>query len=248
MSETQTTDPCEQQVNAAAWVLGALDESEAPGYAAHVRSCAHCQEEITKLTMVRDALPLATEQVAPPPELGDRIMSVVSSEAQLLRAAGPEAYKTDEADGAAPAKRQRGRWRANWLSGGVVGLATGAALAAGFVIGGLVTTSSSRLHIDQAHVTVPGAKARLIVEGTRGKLQMEGMPNPPKGKIYEMWVLRHSATDPVPTSTLFGVQSDGEGQVFVPYPLREGDKVLITTEDEGGSLVPTSPPIISAEA
>jgi anti-sigma-K factor RskA len=243
MSETRTTDPCEQQVNAAAWVLGALDEAETPAYAVHVDTCTHCQQEIAKLTMVRDALPLAVEQIAPPPELGDRIMGVVSSEAELLRAAGSEADR--------PAKRERERrgWRSNWLSGGVIGLATGAALAAGFVLGGIVTTSDSgRLHIDQAKVTIPGAKARLIVEGTRGKLQMAGMPNPPAGKVYEMWVLRSSATKPVPTSTLFSVQADGEGQVYVPYPLREGDKVLITAEQEGGADAPTSPPVISAEA
>jgi hypothetical protein len=241
MSETRTTDPCEQQINAAAWVLGALDESKVPDYATHVDSCAHCQKEIAKLTMVRDALPLAADQVALPPELGDRIMAVVSSEAQLLRAAGPQADR--------PAKRERRGWRSNWLSGGVVGLATGAALAAGFVIGGLVTTSGSgSLHIDQAKVTIPGAKARLIVEGGRGKLQMEGMPNPPAGKVYEMWVLRRSATKPVPTTTLFGVQADGQGQALVPFALHDGDKVMITAEPMGGSMAPTSAPVISAEA
>ena len=77
---------------------------------------------------------------------------------------------------------------------------------------------------------------------------MEGMPNPPAGKVYEVWVLRSSATKPMPTTTLFSVQADGQGQASVPYMLRDGDKVLITAEPEGGAEAPTSAPVITADA
>ncbi len=79
--------------------------------------------------MVADTLPLAAVQVAPPPELKDRIMSAVRAEAEVLQAAGPEAdvvarepAAAEEADAAAaPAERERKPrdqpwWRRPFLS------------------------------------------------------------------------------------------------------------------------------------
>ena len=58
--------------------------------------------------MAADTLPLAAVQVGPPPELRDRIMAVVRSEAELLSAAearadAPHADPQPAAEGAAPA-------------------------------------------------------------------------------------------------------------------------------------------------
>ncbi len=52
----------------------------------------------------------------------------------------------------------------------------------------------------------------------------------------------------MPTTTLFGVQADGEGQALVPFALHDGDKVMITAEPKGGSMRRPQPPVISAEA
>lgn len=243
MSET-TTDPCEHQINAAAWVLGALDESDVPGYAAHVDTCRHCQTEIAKLTMVRDALPLASEQIAPPPQLGDRIMAIVSAEAELLRAAGPQADRPAAAD-----VSRRGR-RGAWLGGWRLAALGAAVLAVGLVIGGVVSSSGGgERHVTtSAHVTVPGARAVLVVDGTRARLRMTGMPIPPEGRVYEVWVLRDGSKRPTPTNALFSVRSSGAGDVGVPAPLHAGDQVLVTAERSGGSNVPTSPPVIAVQA
>jgi hypothetical protein len=101
-------DRCEQQINAGAWVLGALDGDDAGGFAGHLEHCEFCQVEVARLMMVSDAMPLASEQIVPPPALGDRIMAVVASEAQLLRAAGPDADRV-------PARPRRDGRR--WLLG-----------------------------------------------------------------------------------------------------------------------------------
>src|ERR687885_88835 len=50
-----------------------------------------CRREVAELQMVADTLPLAAPQVAPPPELKERIMAAVRAEAAVLAAAGPEA-------------------------------------------------------------------------------------------------------------------------------------------------------------
>ncbi len=242
MTEPTTTDPCEHRADAAAWVLGALDDADVATYAAHVEECGHCREEIAKLTMVREALPLAAEQIAPPPELGDRIMAVVSSEAQLLRAAGPQA------DRPTPRGTRERRW--GWLQGWRGGVAVGAVLAAGFLIGSVVTAKDQSQHllVTTATVSLPGARARMIVEGSRAKLQMVDFPNPPPGKVYEVWVDRKNALMPTATNTLFMVRADGQGEVTVPYPVHPGDKVLVTAEDSGGADAPTSAPVLAAQA
>jgi len=82
---------CAHVEDVGAWVLGALPAGQAERFAAHLPGCAVCRREVAELQMVADTLPLVAEQVAPPPELKDRIMSVVRAEADVLGAAGPEA-------------------------------------------------------------------------------------------------------------------------------------------------------------
>src|SRR3954447_12277665 len=66
---------------AGAWVLGALSEEEAYGFAAHLEVCASCRDEVGRLRTAADALPLAAPPVAPPPELKSRLMAIVEAEA-----------------------------------------------------------------------------------------------------------------------------------------------------------------------
>jgi hypothetical protein len=180
--------------------------------------------------MVRDALPLAVEQIAPPPELGDRIMGVVSSEAELLRAAGSDADQ--------PAKRERERrgWRSNWLSGGVIGLATGAALAAG-------SCSAGSHDVDSGACTSTRrrsrslALARLIVEAPAASCRWRH-PTCPRQGLRDV-VLRSWRP---PGDEHAVMQADGEGQVYVPTRCARA-----TRSDHrragGWCDAPTSPPV-----
>ena len=94
---------CEHRDDAAAWVLGALPEDEERRFAAHLETCDVCRAEVAELQTVADTLPLAAPQVAPPPELKQRIMSAVRAEAAVLEAAGPQADVAPSAPVAAPA-------------------------------------------------------------------------------------------------------------------------------------------------
>jgi anti-sigma factor RsiW len=82
---------CQHREDAGAWVLGALPDDERERFAAHLAGCEICSQEIVELQMVADTLPLAAPQMAPPPELKERIMAAVRAEAAVLAAAGPEA-------------------------------------------------------------------------------------------------------------------------------------------------------------
>jgi anti-sigma factor RsiW len=68
---------CAHRDDAGAWVLRALAADDARAFAAHLGDCAECRREVAELQGVADALPLAVPQDAPPPELKERIMSVV---------------------------------------------------------------------------------------------------------------------------------------------------------------------------
>ena len=76
-------------------------------------------------------------------------------------------------------------------------------------------------------------------------LRVRGLPAPPQGKVYEVWLLRRGAAAPSPTDALFSVSTRGSGRVALPS-VRGVEQVLVTAEPDGGSQAPTSQPFISA--
>jgi anti-sigma-K factor RskA len=224
--------------DAAAWVLGALPEEEAATFAAHLEGCAACRAEVDHLRAAADALPASVPAVPPPPELKDRIMAVVAAEAEVLRAAGPAA------DRPAPAPRRR-RWLPS-LRPATVGFAVAllvAGLAAGLGLSRLAGGDDAR--VVRAQVSAPGAQATLRVEDGDGRLEVRGLPAPPEGRIYQVWLLRDGEDAPQPTTTLFSVTDGGRGAAEVP-DVEGVEAVLVSAEPLGGSAAPTTTPIITA--
>jgi len=104
MSELERQFECECSVDAAAYVLAALDEHEVGAFSDHMSTCAHCRAEVDMLQGPADALALAAPQLLAPVNLRARIMSTVHAEAELLKAAGHEADRPARA-------RSRRLWR-----------------------------------------------------------------------------------------------------------------------------------------
>jgi anti-sigma-K factor RskA len=223
---------CEHGIDTGAWVLGALDEREAAAFEEHVRTCAHCQAEVARLRAPADALALTTQQLAPPAALKDRIMRTVESEAQLLRAAGPEADRP-----------QPERARRRFLRTGPVAALAAATLAVGIVVGVLVAPGGESTRTIRAQVTMAGATATVHVSGDRARLEVRGMRNPPPGHVYEVWIQR-GKRPPQPAGALFTVLH-GRGEVEVGS-VKGADRVMVTSEPAGGSAAPTSSPVITA--
>ncbi len=235
---------CPRASDVAPWVLGALDEPEAAGFAEHLGDCPHCPGEIAMLQTVADTLPLAAEQVAPPPALKDRIMRVVESEAELLRVAGPEADR-------APARRGRDRSSRRWLPFDLrplPAMALAAVILALGAAGGVLFSqdgTSSSTRVVQANVTMPGAAATVRVLDGHARLFVRGMRNPAPGRVYQVWLQRGSG--PLrPTDALFTVSEGGHGHVEVPGSVQPSDRILVTSEPRGGSAQPTTSPVITA--
>jgi hypothetical protein len=229
---------CEHGPDAAAYVLGALDEHELQPFREHLAGCTVCRAEVTQMQAAADSLALGAPRKVAPESLRARIMATAHAEAELLKAAG------HEADRPAPAPRV---WRRRLLPA----LAAATALGVGLLVGALVLNTGStvvRTQTIRAEVVEPGhdnASAQLRKAGSHLVLVMEGMPAPPPGHIYEVWLERGTQA-PAPTDALFSVTGHGEGAVDVPGNVQGVSQVLVTAEPLGGSLKPTRKPVIIA--
>jgi hypothetical protein len=131
-------------------------------------------------------------------------------------------------------------------------VAVGAAMGIGLLIGILAFkggSSTPATHVTTAQLTSLPSGAKAIVRQTGGhaELVIYGIPQPPPGKIYELWIARAGVTAPQPTNALFDVTHTGGASVNVPGNLVGVQQVLVTAEPVGGSSHPTSTPIIAAK-
>jgi anti-sigma-K factor RskA len=226
----------------AAYLLGALPDAEVEEFEGHLAGCARCRDEAASLRAAVDVLPVAVPPVSPPRELKSRVMSVVESEAELLQAAG------SEADRPARPRRRRGL-RGLFPRPVITAAAAAAALAVGVVAGIAIVgdDGSGGQRTLAARVTDPlaatTARASLVVDGSRAKLVVRGMPAPESGRVYQVWLKRGDRV-PVPAGATFMLRS---GDVAIPRAVRDGDQVMVTSEPVGGSPVPTRQPIVVAQ-
>lgn len=228
---------CDERGQAASYVLSALEQREVERYREHLYSCAVCSAEVARLQPVADSLATSVPQADASADLRARVMASVRSEAELLHAAGAAADRPETAS-----RRWRMR-RPQFLIAAV-------AMGVGLLFGALVIGTGS--HAPTTHVTpaqlasLPaGARAVLRQTGSHAELVVSGVSQPPRGKIYELWLARSGAA-PQPTSALFGVTRAGDASVNVPGNLSRVHQVMVTAEPLGGSNHPTSSPIIVA--
>jgi anti-sigma-K factor RskA len=222
---------------AGAYVLGAMASAERDEFEAHLATCAVCQEEVDELRPAAEALPMASPPMLPPPELKDRIMAEVEREAALLGAAGARADR--------PERTERRRRRGSWLSGWRLAPVAAALLIAGVLVGTALSGPDSRTVA--ANVDAPGATAELQVEGDNAKLVAQNLPAPPRGRVYEVWLMPEGSETPEPTNVLFTPRGDGSAEAAIPSV--DGVRQVLVTDEpgDGGSDSPTGRLLISAD-
>lgn len=235
-----TTGTCPRIDDAAGYVLAAMPDGEWEQYAAHLGSCEVCAAKVAELGFASDALLSAVPQITAPPELRDRVMSVVRAESELLRAAGPMADRPVQRSSARRSSLLRLRpWPATVLATSLLALGIG---GGALLVGGGDDPATRTI----ACVSAPGgATCEMQVAGERAKLVVAGIKAPPKGRIYQVWLDRDNGTAPEPTEALFSVRN-GRASVDVPGDLSGVRQVLVTHEPLGGSEVPTRQPVIAA--
>lgn len=233
--------PCPHSPDVAAYALGALDDDEAERFRAHLPGCPRCTAELGELQGAVDLLPAAVPPAVASPALKERVMSVVRSEAELLRAAGPFADRP----AATETRRRRPARRRPWFTvAGAVGFAAAGALVAVIAVG----LGGTSVRTTTGTATPKTASVVLRQSGGRSELDVIDMPAPPADHVYQVWLERaHQA--PTPTDALFGVNRAGDAAVAVPGSLQGVQRVLVTAEPSGGSPtgVPSGPPVLTVD-
>jgi hypothetical protein len=236
-----TIDTCPRIDDAGSYVLRAMPEGEWELYCAHVADCQVCASKIAELGFVSDALLNAVPQLTAPPVIRGRVMSVVRAESELLLAAGPMADRPTERERTSRFSLPRLRlWPATVLASSLLALGIG---GGALLVGGGESGPTERTI---ACADAPaGATCKMQLAEDSTKLVVAGLPTPPEGRIYQVWLDRDNGTAPEPTEALFSVRK-GRASVNVPGDLSDVKQVLVTDEPVGGSEVPTRQPVIAA--
>jgi anti-sigma factor RsiW len=226
----------------ATYALGALPEDERAGFEAHLMGCPACRAELDELRVAAEALPVAAPPMRPPPALKARIMAEVEREAELLRSAGPAADRPAPA----PAPRRRFAWPSFRFPTPAVAALACAALLIGLGVGAFLFGSSGGRTVDfqRSGTLSADASAELDVKGDSAVLVARGLPAPPAGRVYQVWLQRDGQA-PEPTAALFTPRRDGSATANVG-DVKGVAKVMVSSEPTGGSPMPTTAPILIA--
>jgi anti-sigma-K factor RskA len=212
----------------AAYLLGALEPGEAAELERHIAGCLECEEELQRLRPAVQVLPETVERVEAPPALRSRLIEQVRSEA-----AGSQAVP---AATGAPRRRLRLRPVAGFaLLALIVAAVGGYAIRDGGAGGGPKTTTV-------LGGRTPGVTAEMVREGETGTLRLAHLHQLPAGKVLQAWVQRGKRV--VSARALFVPNPDGTATATIDN-MDGVSTVMVTAEPRGGSVRPTSPPIVS---
>jgi anti-sigma-K factor RskA len=213
-----------------------------------------------------------TAEDEPPPGLLDRIMASLQPAGQAAAdvsaggrstAAGPpvaaqpvrEPSQRPAGDelGAARQRRderRRPRGLRNWL----IGVAAAAVIALGGVgVGAYVANQNDPVNqvlqasdVRQATVEVSGGgKATVAISPSKDAVvvKMNGVPAPPAGKVYQMWLIPRDGSAPVSQGLM---DAEALSKPAVVKGIHAAAALGITVEPVGGSKTPTTPPVAAA--
>lgn len=220
-----------------AYALGALTAAEHEAVRAHLEGCA-LHPELAELLATVEALPAATDEVAPPPDLRARVLALASLPAPGASVSG----HTDLAPPVRLDERRPGR------SLGVVPWAIAAAFAvlalASFVLPRSMPEGPSALVRREGTAVAGQSRATVTYEPSSQLVVFEvsSLAPPPPGREYQLWVVRGQT--PVSLG-VFVPSSDGAGSLVTNAPLAPGEVVAVTVEPTGGSPAPTAQPFLA---
>lgn len=223
----------------AAYLLESLEEDEQRAVEQHLEGCRACREDLAWLRPAIDLLPESVAQVNAPPELRERLLAEIRSEAA-------------EAAAQTSAERKREKpARAGFVRGFLLRPATGLAAVAliAAAIGGYALNEGGS-DSGGSTVTIPAQgpgplRAKLERSGDSGILKLTGLQQASSSHVYEAWIQRGDEIHP---TALFDARHNGTANVSLENRLGDADAVMVTVEPRGGSHQPTSPPVIRVAA
>lgn len=211
----------------AGYLLGALDAEEAAALDRHLAECSECRTELEWLGPAVQQLPESVERLEAPPQLRERLMKQVRSEAEASRAP----------------QRPRSRWAGGWSLRPVAGLAALALVVVGiaaYAIGGIGSDGGGATTVVTGEP--PGVTAEMVRDGDTGTLHLANLDQLAPDEVLQAWVRRGERV--VSARTLFVPNPDGTATATIE-DMAGVDAVMVTAEPRGGSAQPTSEPLVS---
>jgi len=255
----------------AAYLLGALNETQRVQFEAHVAGCAACLHELEELRSVSDHLALAVAQVDPPAALKARLLRRAQEVLPAIRVAPPAPPAVPESLLAAERTRRLRWWH---LSERLAAAITAAALALGLVASGVgfsahlesQRTAAAAAELADALSIVyqpnmiwrtltgtdqaPQSKGRLCLNpgGVEAVLMAYDLPRLPSHEVYQLW-LNNPEEQQRESGGIFRVDERGRGHVIVRLhsPLGRFQTAGVTREPEKGSPAPTGPRVLAGQ-
>jgi hypothetical protein len=217
-----------------AYSLGALDPRDASAVEAHAPSCARCSRELEAMAPAVAVLGESVEQLEPPPELRERVLSVVRQDTAADQATDAEVVE--------PRRPRRGL--GGFMLRPAAALATLAIVVA--AVGGYLVASNGGGgggERTEPVVAERGIGGSLLVGDTSSMLDLHGLKGLTRGAVYQVWVAEGSSVRP---SSNFVPDKSGRAMTAVDGHLTEGTKVMVTRESGPGHTTPTPPILLSA--
>jgi len=254
------------------YALHALDDAERDAvdrYLADAPPAERAEFEL-RVRQARETLAMSfSAEEEPPAGLFDRIVSALPAQGPGTSAGGQtspavapvvarpvrdnaELPVADELGAARKRREERRRPQGtrNWL----IGVAAAAAIAVGGVgVGAYVANQNDPLNqvmqasdVRKATIDVVGggtASLTLSPSKDAAVVKMNGVPAPPSGKVYQMWLIPKDGSAPVSKGLM---DAEALSKPAVVTGIGSAAALGITVEPAGGSKTPTMPTVASA--
>lgn len=247
------------------YALDALSPAERTAIEDHILSAPQPERDAfdKRVRQARETLAVTfTAEEEPPAGLFDRIMAQLPAQPDTHPlAASPVHGHASEPGGAAGTddlaaarlrreERRRTPGFRNWL----VGVAAAAVIALGGVgVGAYVANQNDPLNqvmqaqdVRQATVDVSGGgTATVSISSSKDAVvvKMNGVPAPPAGKVYQMWLIPKDGSAPVSQGLM---DAEALSKPAVVKGIHSAASLGITVEPAGGSASPTLPTVAAA--
>jgi len=254
------------------YALHALDDAERDAVDRYLADAppAERTEFEQRVRQARETLAMSfSAEEEPPAGLFDRIVSALPAQRAGTAAGGQpspavtpvvarpvrdnaELPVTDELGAARKRREERRRPQGtrNWL----IGVAAAAAIAVGGVgVGAYVANQNDPLNqvmqagdVRKATIdVVGGGTASLTLSSSKDAavVKMNGVPAPPSGKVYQMWLIPKDGSAPVSKGLM---DAEALSKPAVVTGIGSAAALGITVEPAGGSKTPTMPTVASA--
>lgn len=239
------------------YALDALSEAERAAIDDFVRSSPDGQAFLARVQDTRETLAVSyTAEEEPPAGLLHNIMDRLPENSTALSVPAPRAEAAlagGVADFAAARNRRDARRRGG-LRSWLIGVAAAAVIVLGGVgVGAYVAAQNDPVNqvlqaqdLRQATINVTGGgTATVSISSAKDAVvvRMNGVPAPPAGKVYQMWLIPKDGSAPVSQGLM---DAQALSHPAVVKGISSAAALGITVEPDGGSTSPSLPTVAAA--